>query len=725
MNKWNKFKREMWIMAAAAALLCGQSAQAAQTGESLQIESEIVLQTAAIQSESSSQTGSEAVIQSGAGSSEDLQTVTEEGSGNGGGATEPGTDGSMAGGEDGQNGTDGSGTGTEDGKKDTEQGETEPKETEQKDTEPKETEPKDTEQKDTEPKDTEQKDSEKDTEQKDTEKKEPQTEKDQKEEGPYLEIDNSRIYEGMDKTFREGYTPVVKDKKVLLVVPFLELTPIKGGEIQAEVNLGDTATAPFVFKNYNTTLKKETYRFVGNVQLDKEGKPVTKKEEKGEQSEVKAYVMNLEMDLKEEVQAGSYPVIITFTGKTESGKKVSKKCTFYVTVKPEIKDDAKGDGQGSDVPVDGGGDYGGYSGGGGGDGTQTPLPQPKVLLEDYSISQVPMLAGQEASVRVQFLNTNKSTYIQNIKVTVSAQNNTLKFNRKSFYIDKVGAKESFEVSFVAEVLKDTTENTDTLVFTVEYEDKDAKAITETEDILLQITQPIELEAENLNIPANVYASETIPVSMKILNLSRIRVYNVRYTVEAEGLMPLESAFVGNMEAGTSAEGNAKVFIGTKDMKDAAETKDRGSSSQSGSSGNGQSGSGQDGNSAGSQSGEGQDGNSEGSQSGEDQAQGNGGGSGDAGQTGTTAEKYGPTSGVVTLSYEDEFGETYTTEIPFTTTINKPEILKPVVPKDEPETAGQWWLSILAGLGGMALVGGIAGIRRLILRKADVYGRKDI
>ena len=84
-------------------------------------------------------------------------------------------------------------------------------------------------------------------------------------------------------------------------------------------------------------------------------------------------------------------------------------------------------------------------------------------------------------------------------------------------------------------------------------------------------------------------------------------------------------------------------------------------------------------------------------------------------------KYGTTQGKITLTYEDEFGEVYTEEQEFTTNINKPEILSPVVPKEE-QAAGQWWISILAAFGGMAAVLGAAALRRFVLRKADTYGK---
>ena len=117
-------------------------------------------------------------------------------------------------------------------------------------------------------------------------------------------------------------------------------------------------------------------------------------------------------------------------------------------------------------------------------------------------------------------------------------------------------------------MKDTLITTDKLQFTIEYEDPKATAITETEDFILKITQPVVLETENLDIPAKVYAAETIPVSMKVMNMSRVKIYNVRFSMEAPGLMPKESAFIGNMEAGSAAVGTMSVYIGTKDLVEA-------------------------------------------------------------------------------------------------------------------------------------------------------------
>ena len=63
-----------------------------------------------------------------------------------------------------------------------------------------------------------------------------------------------------------------------------------------------------------------------------------------------------------------------------------------------------------------------------------------------------------------------------------------------------------------------------------------------------------------------------------------------------------------------------------------------------------------------------------------------------------AERYGLTSGVVRLIYEDSTGTEYSEETPVVTTINELVIAAPDATEDEQEQtrASQWWISILMG-----------------------------
>ena len=81
--------------------------------------------------------------------------------------------------------------------------------------------------------------------------------------------------------------------------------------------------------------------------------------------------------------------------------------------------------------------------------------------------------------------------------------------------------------------------------------------------------------------------------------------------------------------------------------------------------------------------------------------------------GSDEEKYGQTTAVLTLTYQDAFGEEYSQTQELSTVIQKPEITQLKV--EEPrEKTNQWWAAVLAALM-LAAAGAVTGMG-LRLRK---------
>ena len=70
-----------------------------------------------------------------------------------------------------------------------------------------------------------------------------------------LLIDNQNKYDGMTKTYSEGYMPTVANGTADVVFPIVsEGGDILGNTIRASLNLGDAEGSPFVYKNYDKTI---------------------------------------------------------------------------------------------------------------------------------------------------------------------------------------------------------------------------------------------------------------------------------------------------------------------------------------------------------------------------------------------------------------------------------------------------------------------------------------
>lgn len=296
---------------------------------------------------------------------------------------------------------------------------------------------------------------------------------------------------------------------------------------------------------------------------------------------------------------------------------------------------------------------------------ETVLRQPKILLESNTLSHRELMAGTKEQMEAVFKNHSKSQAIYNLKTTVSAESPSIRFSGTagtSFYTAQVPPEGLVSLAGELDITAEAERGTTPLYFDFEYEDEKGAVITARETVMLTIEQPLEMELDTGMIPGVLYAADTLELPLKALNLSRTSVYNVRILLSAPGLFPVNQVFIGNMEAGTEGTGTMSIYIGSWTMETA----------------------------------------------GTDTSKGN--------HTSTdNQEKYGKTSGTITLQYQDAEGQEYTLQKEFQTEIKKPR-LTPSETK-EPEEANPWWISAFA-----VMIAALAALSMLLLSRLH---RKDI
>jgi hypothetical protein len=410
-----------------------------------------------------------------------------------------------------------------------------------------------------------------------------------------LSIDNSNVYDGMDRAYKDGYTPAVKDGVATVILPLISSGEIKDHTIIATPGLGDATTAPFVYKNYQKTVSLQDNPITG-------GRTVS------------SYLVRFDLPLASGRYNGIYPVTIDVQAQAADDSPIQQSFTTYVTIT-----DGKDPNAAQPTPE-----------------PETPKSQPKVIVSSYSINPSPAMAGEEFAASVTLKNTSEKQSVQNMTVTVSCDcpNLTLQNDTSTIYIGKLskGKTTDIELSYKADLATPAGQYNITLA--IDYENSDAAALSSAGTVPITIDQPLRVEMETPQIPTEVNAGDTMPLSFQVMNMGRSAVYNVRIELSAPGLIPTGTAFIGNMEAGTAMPGEMDVFIGTKNMSEGYEGDD----------------------------------------------------------------KYGNTNGTITLIYEDADGQEYTNETEFSTTINEPVITASNNEvEEEPEKASQWWISIVIGI----------------------------
>lgn len=215
-------------------------------------------------------------------------------------------------------------------------------------------------------------------------------------------------------------------------------------------------------------------------------------------------------------------------------------------------------------PVIDSGDYsdGGYSGGGSSSGSSSEkiLHKPQILLEDNNLSGQILKAGAAMELSVTFRNKSRSQNVFGLKISLSTETKGIEFERNSFYVQRLTPGEAITLKQKITIAEDCDPGQATISFSLDYEDSKATAATGTETLSFQIIQPSRAKLEASDIPSILYTMDTVEIPIKAMNLGRDKLYNASVRLEADGLNPKETAFLGTIEAGTAAQGSLRVYV---------------------------------------------------------------------------------------------------------------------------------------------------------------------
>ena len=127
-------------------------------------------------------------------------------------------------------------------------------------------------------------------------------------------VDNQNVYEGMEKSYSEGYVPKIEGENAVVVLPLLVKKKLLGNRMTVTLNFGEAANLPFVHKNYE---KSFTYGYHKLYESE---------------STSGCYLVTFSLELKKERYNGSYPVVLSVHAEDEAGNEINQEFTVYVTI---------------------------------------------------------------------------------------------------------------------------------------------------------------------------------------------------------------------------------------------------------------------------------------------------------------------------------------------------------------------------------------------------------
>lgn len=351
-----------------------------------------------------------------------------------------------------------------------------------------------------------------------------------------LTIDNENRYEGMKRSYSEGYVPTVENGVALVVLPILCDGTIAGNTLRASVSLGG-GSIPFVHKNYEKNIPLEKHR-------------INESTESEVPEEKEAYLISFPLELRWDRIDGSYPVTLTLTGTDTTGNPVNAVFSVYVTITDGRDPNAK-----ETEPK------------------EDPVFPPKILLSSYrcTAENGEIAAGDKVKLLLTLTNTSNEEDVSNMTVKVTSPNEIFRLLTASNtqYIESLGAGKSVEISFEYEIgLAALPGQYD---FSVSYDYYYSKALPGQGmgNAKITVGGKLKMSFDAPSIPPEVTVSDTVEGVLQAMNLSRVTAYNVRAVIEADGLRPNGTVFFGNLDGGTAQTENVQITISALSKGDSA------------------------------------------------------------------------------------------------------------------------------------------------------------
>ena len=416
-----------------------------------------------------------------------------------------------------------------------------------------------------------------------------------------VRIDANKKYKGMNASFAKGYVPSIKKNTMQLVVPFRTDDSMGGESLLIGVTFEQVENSPFYFKNYQK-----------QVSPSKNG----------------VYLYKCKIKLRSDRVNGQYPLHLFVLAKTEEGT-VREEFTIYV----EISDGKAAFSSDGELPEEG------LSGS---QPKEQSLPsdpkeeiirQPKIIIAENDLKGKDVPAGSSIFWTLTAKNCSSSQPMENMKVTMLSENKDISLEKNAWYFERIEAGKEIVLSQNVTVGKKALAESVPIQLQFDYEDRKGTAYTESETVYLSVSQTQQAELVNFMMPESFYESDTNSVAFQVQNTGLAVIYNARVRLEGKGLFASE-VFLGNIEAGTSLDGEMQIFAGTLNMDEQGEIADE------------------------------------------------------------NAEKYGDVSGRVVFSFENEQGEMIEQEQAFSTAIKKPQIVELKIEEEEEQETNQWWITII-------------------------------
>lgn len=186
----------------------------------------------------------------------------------------------------------------------------------------------------------------------------------------------------------------------------------------------------------------------------------------------------------------------------------------------------------------------------GGDG-QNEKWVPRLIIGNYNFGAEYARAGEIFPLTISFNNTHVSKSINNIKISLSADDNIFSpvSSSSTFYISQIGPGENLEKVIELKPKIDATNKTYNVTVDMEYEDEKGNKYTEKGMIGIPVAQDLGLTLAEVQTSPDCFIGNPTGISVDYYNTGRALVRNLLIRTEGDFSVKDGELYIGNLESG--------------------------------------------------------------------------------------------------------------------------------------------------------------------------------
>ena len=246
----------------------------------------------------------------------------------------------------------------------------------------------------------------------------------------------------------------------------------------------------------------------------------------------RTYTWELTVKAIDKATDGNHAVTVSAEYETESGGSGSSSDTLNISIKGKTEEETKENNS-----------------------------SPRLMVTGYEIENGFLSPDGSASLKITIRNTNAEKAVSNIKLSIADESGEIK-------PDGMGTKYVFAISaggVYTWCVKLTAANTAAanehrLNLSMEYEDENHSPYSASDTLLVQVRQTTSLDYSGAQLPAKVVQGNVTTVSLTLMNTGKSTLYNCMFEFDVEGLIGGGSTFIGTINSGESAAGNANLRV---------------------------------------------------------------------------------------------------------------------------------------------------------------------